>query len=59
MLGPGLERTRATLLALWKGGVTIASGTDAGLPPYGPSLHNELEQLMLAGHVQSDSNTWV
>lgn len=49
------QRSRDIQLALWKAGVTIVSGTDAALVPYGVSLHNELEQLVLAGLTPFDA----
>lgn len=42
-------RTRASLLAMSKAGVALVSGTDSPLVPYGVSLHNDLEQTVLAG----------
>jgi imidazolonepropionase-like amidohydrolase len=54
--GPSYEAARATVAALHRAGVPVIAGTDANeapgvpfSPPYGDSLHHELELLVGAG----------
>ncbi len=54
---PGdLEFLKQELLKVYKAGVTIASGTDAGNPLtlHGPSIYNEMEVMQEAGIPPSD-----
>jgi imidazolonepropionase-like amidohydrolase len=46
-----LEQARANLLRVWKAGIPLAMGTDAGYPLvfHGPSLHRELQLWVQAG----------
>ncbi|MEU6442370.1 amidohydrolase family protein [Streptomyces sp. NPDC047046] len=54
--GPSYEAARASVAALHRAGVPVLAGTDANRtaaapssPPYGESLHHELELLTAAG----------
>jgi imidazolonepropionase-like amidohydrolase/ABC-type multidrug transport system permease subunit len=46
-----VEQARANLLRVWKAGIPLAMGTDAGYPLvfHGPSLHRELQLWVQAG----------